>query len=136
MVYDTYFAGKFTCLHYLASIRDWADDALRLISMVANRIKDNLKSDPNGLSLNARCKHGRTALHQAIKEKNAAAAVHLVSLELSSLTLSSTYLSIFTAYKQKPRSRNKMSETREQSAGIFAEFGKEMCKLLLPDSFN
>ena len=57
-------------MHFLALVIEQTDDVVNLIKLIANRLKVNLKSNPNALGLNAKCRYGRTALHQAIKSRN------------------------------------------------------------------
>ena len=73
-----FLSGRFTCLHFLAFVPNQADDDSNLIKMITNRMKDDLESNPRDLRFYARCRHGRTALHQAIQARNASAAAQLV----------------------------------------------------------
>eukprot|EP00795_Rhopilema_esculentum_P008747 gene8747-14770_t len=63
--------GKFTCLHFLAMVHLGADDQADCVDMIMKTV--------NGQLLNAKCRHGRTPLHIAIKFRNYHAAVCFIN---------------------------------------------------------
>ena len=85
-IHFIHFPGKYTCFHFLAKVSFSPKNSKSLVSYLAKHTQDGL--------INARCIHGRTPLHLAIREQNNFAVSELVrflyNLPLTSLLI--TYL--------------------------------------------